>query len=182
MPVPSAVMRVPISAEPSILSKRAFSTFRILPLSGRMAWNLRLRPCLAEPPAESPSTMKISECAGSFSWQSASLPGRPAMSSASLRRVISRALRAASLARAASTILPAMVLASPGCSSRYSLSLSARTFSTALLTSLETSLSLVCELNLGSCTLTETMAVSPSRASSPLVAILAFFSRPSSSM
>ena len=68
---------------------------------------LRLRPCLAEPPAESPSTMKSSDSAGSFSWQSASLPGRPAISSAPLRRVRSRALRAASRARAASTILPA---------------------------------------------------------------------------
>ena len=53
-------------------------------------------PCLAEPPAESPSTMYSSHSAGSFSWQSASLPGRPAPSSTLLRRVISRALRAAS--------------------------------------------------------------------------------------
>ena len=77
-----------------------------------MAWVRRSRPCLAEPPAESPSTMKISHSAGSFSWQSASLPGSPAISSAPLRRVISRALRAASRARAASMILPTMALAS----------------------------------------------------------------------
>ena len=101
MPVPSAAISVPISAEPSILSKRARSTFRILPRSGRIAWFLRLRPCLAEPPAESPSTMKISDCAGSRSWQSASLPGSEAKSSAPLRRVSSRALRAASRAAAA---------------------------------------------------------------------------------
>ena len=31
---------VPTSAEANILSKRAFSTFRILPLSGRIAWYL----------------------------------------------------------------------------------------------------------------------------------------------
>src|SRR5580698_2214484 len=99
MPQPSAVISVPTSAEPSILSKRARSTFRILPFRGRMAWVRRSRPCLAEPPAESPSTMKISDSAGSFSWQSASLPGRPAISSALFRRVISRALRAASRAR-----------------------------------------------------------------------------------
>ena len=37
MPVPSAVIMVPISAEFSILSKRARSTFRILPRSGRIA-------------------------------------------------------------------------------------------------------------------------------------------------
>jgi len=39
--------------------------------------------------------MKSSLFAGSRSWQSASLPGRLAMSSAPLRRVRSRALRAA---------------------------------------------------------------------------------------
>ena len=56
IPVPSAVIRVAISANEISLSKRARSTFRILPLSGRIAWFLRSRPCLAEPPAESPST------------------------------------------------------------------------------------------------------------------------------
>src|SRR5437868_4761565 len=98
MPVPSAAINVPISAELSILSGRARSTFRILPRSGRIAWYLRLRPCLAEPPAESPSTMNSSDRAGSRSWQSASLPGREAKSRAPLRRVSSRALRAASRA------------------------------------------------------------------------------------
>ena len=54
---------------------RAFSTLRILPRSGRTACVLRSRPCLAEPPAESPSTMKISASDGSLTEQSASLPG-----------------------------------------------------------------------------------------------------------
>ena len=40
MPQPSAAIIVLISSLPSILSKRAFSTFRILPLSGRIAWKL----------------------------------------------------------------------------------------------------------------------------------------------
>src|SRR5438552_1144765 len=82
IPQPSAAIIVLISSLPSILSKRAFSTFRILPLSGRMAWNRRSRPCLADPPADSPSTMYSSLSAGSRSWQSASLPGselRPAL-------------------------------------------------------------------------------------------------------
>src|SRR6266702_4158694 len=39
------------------LSRRAFSTFRILPRIGRMAWNFRSRPPFAVPPADSPSTM-----------------------------------------------------------------------------------------------------------------------------
>jgi hypothetical protein len=38
MPVPSAVISVPISWLDSILSKRARSTLRILPRSGRTAW------------------------------------------------------------------------------------------------------------------------------------------------
>ena len=57
MPHPSAVISVPISADESILSKRARSTFRIFPLSGRIACTLRSRPCFAVPPALSPSTM-----------------------------------------------------------------------------------------------------------------------------
>src|SRR5690348_17364869 len=75
------------------LSIRARSTLRILPRSGSTAWVLRSRPCLAEPPAESPSTMKISASDGSLTEQSASLPGRREFSSADLRRVRSRALR-----------------------------------------------------------------------------------------
>jgi len=40
----------------------------------RMAWTYGLRPFFAEPPALSPSTMKIRFCLGLF-WQSANLPG-----------------------------------------------------------------------------------------------------------
>src|SRR5215216_6211179 len=74
MPVPRAVIIRRISSDDSILSRRAFSTLRILPLSGRMAWKRRSRPCLAVPPALSPSTRKISQRRGSFSWQSGSFP------------------------------------------------------------------------------------------------------------
>jgi hypothetical protein len=56
---------------------RAFSTLRIFPRIGRIAWKRESRPCLAEPPAESPSTMNTSLSRGSRDWQSASLPGRP---------------------------------------------------------------------------------------------------------
>ena len=105
MPVPIAVISAWISLFERTLSMRFFSTLMILPRSGRIAWVLRSRPCLAEPPAESPSTMKISASAGSRTEQSASLPGSVEFSSADLRRVRSRALRAASRARAASTAL-----------------------------------------------------------------------------
>src|ERR1700758_1235806 len=92
MPVPNAVISVPICSKLSILSKRARSTLRILPRSGRIAWNSRLRPILALPPAESPSTMNSSDLAGSFSWQSASFPGSEDTLSGFLR-VSSRAFR-----------------------------------------------------------------------------------------
>ena len=128
--------------------------------------------------------MYSSESAGSFSWQSANLPGKPAKSIAPLRRVISRALRAASRARAASIILPTTVLASTGFSNKNSVSFSAIACSTADLTSLDTSLSFVCDENLGSGTLTLTTAVKPSRASSPvaLLVVFAFLLKPSFSM
>src|ERR1039458_9843983 len=78
-----------------------------------MAWKRRSRPCLAVPPADSPSTRNNSQRSGSFSWQSASLPGSPPEWSAPLRLVRSRALRAASRPRAASlgrpTLLPLAV-------------------------------------------------------------------------
>ena len=45
---------------------------------------------------------------GSFSWQSASLPGRPALSRKDLRRVSSRACRAAMRALAARTVFSRM--------------------------------------------------------------------------
>lgn len=74
IPVPNAVIIALISAFPSILSSLAFSTLRILPLNGRIAWVSLLRADLAEPPAESPSTINISQCDGSLSEQSASFP------------------------------------------------------------------------------------------------------------
>ncbi len=87
-----------------------------------------------------------------------------------LLRVSSRALRAASRAAAASTTLPTMIFASLGCSSNQVLSASLTTLSTTGRTSEETSLSLVCEENFGSGTLTDSTAVNPSRQSSPVSA------------
>jgi len=95
-------------------------------------------------------------------------------SSTPLRRVISRALRAASRALAASTILPQMIRASFGRSSRNSVSARATMSSTGARTSELTSLSLVWLENLGSGTLTDITQHSPSRMSSPLTSTLAF--------
>ena len=71
IPVPKAVIKVPISWLDSILSGLALSTFSIFPLRGSTAWFFRDLPCFALPPALSPSTIKISRFVGSFSWQSA---------------------------------------------------------------------------------------------------------------
>src|SRR6185503_16939860 len=98
MPAPRAMISGRTFSLATILSRRAFSTLRTLPRSGSTAWKRRSRPCLAEPPAESPSTMNSSLRAGSRSWQSASLPGRDNPSRAPLRMTRSRALRAAARA------------------------------------------------------------------------------------
>ena len=58
---------------------------RILPRKGRIACEARSRACLAEPPAESPSTIKSSEPCAEVFVQSASLPGRRNLRTADLR-------------------------------------------------------------------------------------------------
>ncbi len=68
------------------LSLPAEATLRIFPRSGSTAWLARSRACLAEPPAESPSTMKISEPSAAVLVQSASLPGRRSLRTARLAR------------------------------------------------------------------------------------------------
>ena len=165
-----------ISSLARILSMRAFSTFRILPRSGRMAWNERSRPCLADPPAESPSTRKSSQVAGSSMEQSASLPGRTALSRPVFLRTRSRALRAASRARAALAAFSMIPFATPGCSPRNSPRCWLMTCLTIPSTSLLPSLVLVCPSNCGSRTFTCRTQVSPSRMSSPERVKLAFLS------
>ena len=57
MPVPKAVIMFLISSLLRILSRRAFSTFRILPLRGRIACVFGFLAFIADPPAELPSTI-----------------------------------------------------------------------------------------------------------------------------
>ena len=152
------------------------STLNILPRIGRIAWKCRSRPCFAEPPAESPSTMNISQFAASLSEQSANLPGRPPPVIGFLRCTLSRALRAATRAVAASTTLSTMSFASFGCSSRYALRASPTACCTAPATSLLPNFVLVCPSNCGSATFTEITAVRPSRKSSPEISMWFFSS------
>ena len=165
-PVPSAVISAWISVFWSTLSIRAFSTLRILPRSGSTACVERSRPCLAEPPAESPSTMNSSVSAGSLTVQSASLPGSALRSSADLR-VRSRALRAAARACAAETALRRTALASWGFSSRNCASFWLTTEATKPSMPGLPSLVLVWPSNCGSVSFAEITAVRPSRTSSP---------------
>ena len=111
--------------------------------------------------------MYISDKAGSFSWQSASFPGKPAISRTPFLLVISLAFLAASLAKAASATFEKIFTPSFGFSRRYSLKYLLKTVLTTLSTSDETNFSLVCEENFGSGTFTETIAISPSLTSSP---------------
>ena len=113
-------MRERIVSLDSARSRRAFSTLRILPRIGMIAWCSGSRPPTAEPPAESPSTMKISHSAALREEQSRSLPGIEADSSTPLRRVASRALRAATRAAAAWLALVMTALASAGWESSQS--------------------------------------------------------------
>ena len=166
IPVPIAVMSAWISAFWRALSSRAFSTFRILPRMGRIAWIDRSRACLAEPPAESPSTTNSSHIEGSVLWQSASLPGS-VVSSSPLRRVRSRAARAASRAFAACDDFRKMRFASPGCSSRNVVRRSLTVVSTSERIDALPSFVLVWPSNCGSRSFTDTMPTSPSRTSSP---------------
>ena len=176
MPVPRALIIVLISSCASIFSSRAFSTLRIFPFNGRIAWMFLSRPLLAEPPAESPSTMKISVDAFCLLAQSHNLPGRLPLPNAPLRLVNSRALLAASLAAAACIALFKMRLASVGCSSRKWPNCSLTVVSTKLPTSGLVSRTFVCASKCGSASFTDTTAVSPSLKSSPVV-VWPFFSK-----
>ncbi len=167
MPVPIAVMMSCTSLFWRALARRAFSTLMILPRIGRTAWNSEFRACLAGPAAELPSTMNSSERCGSRDEQSASLSGRPPDSRPDLRLVRSRAFRAASRARAAVSALSTMRRASAEYRSSHSGSLVLSVRSTYDRISVFPSLVLVCPSNCGSFTLTETIAVRPSRMSSP---------------
>jgi len=115
---PSAVYILFISSFSKTLCCMAFSTFKIFPLNGRIAWKFLSRPCLAVPPAESPSTKKISHFSGSFQAQSDSLPGSPPPDITVFLWTISLAFVAACLAWAARITFWTIIFASSGFSSR----------------------------------------------------------------
>ena len=123
---------------------------------------------MADPPAESPSTKKISHFAGSLSLQSTSFPPKLMTSRSLFLRVNSLAFLAATLARAAVIFFSTIILASSGFSKRYLSKPSEKTLSANFLTSEFPKRPLVCPSNCGLGCLQETIIVSPSFTSSPL--------------
>src|SRR5699024_5148962 len=118
-----------------IRSIEAFSTFKILPLIGKIAWVKRDLPCFAEPPAELPSTINNSEILGSLLVLSANLPGKFAISKPDFLRVTSRARLAAVLARSASCPFSTILRPTDGFSIKKRLKVSENDLSTAVLAS-----------------------------------------------
>ena len=135
IPVPNAVIIVLISSLPSALSSLAFSTLSIFPLKGRIACVIESLPFLAEPPAESPSTINISDTLGSLLLQSDNLPKKLDVPK-SLFLVISLAFLAAFLALFASSALFIIILASSGFSIKNLSKPLENTLSASFLTSL----------------------------------------------
>ena len=133
-----------------------------------MAWVLRSRAILLEPPADSPSTINNSDSSGLRLEQSASFPGKVIPSNAPFLNTVSLAARAAFLALAVSRHFSIITLASAEFFSKNSLRLSPITASTAVLAGGLPNRALVCPSNCGSLNLTETIATNPSLMSSPI--------------
>ena len=166
-PVPIAVNNERISSLAKIFSIDAFSTFKIFPRIGKIACVKRSRPCLAEPPAESPSTINSSDISGSFDVLSASFPGKLAISNPDFLRVASRARFAAIRALPARIPFSTICLAVVGFSIINRAKVSENIRSTAVRASELPNFVFVCPSNCGSGCFTETIAVNPSRTSSP---------------
>ena len=149
----------------------AFSVFITLPRNGKIAWKRLSRPCLALPPAESPSTKYNSFRSGFFLCAGDSLPERLVSTLLFLRssRASSRALRAASRASFALKAFPINVCVKLLFSSKKYVIFSDTTCSTAVLASGVPNLFLVCPSNCNKCSgiLIESTVVSPSRISAP---------------
>ena len=166
----------------SILEMLAFSVFSTFPRRGRMAWNLRSRPCLAEPPAESPSTRYNSFLRASRDCALASFPERifSLFPFVFPLRASSLALRAASLAMLARCIFLTSVVASSLFSSKKKLNFSLTIASTAFFASGVPSFPFVCPSNCKSSSgiPKDKIIVSPSRTSLPSKFLSLSFNKP----
>ena len=170
-PAPMVQIMVLISSFLRISLILAFSVLRTFPRSGRIAWNLRSRPCLAEPPAESPSTRQSSFFLGFLDWAGVNLPDKSPLSFLLFLpfRLSSRAFRAASRASRALIALRIRLEANSPFSMRKKVNLSETMLSTTGRAKGLPNLSLVCPSNCkwASGTRIERTADKPSRQSDP---------------
>ena len=146
---------------------------------GRIAWYILFLAVLAEPPAESPSTMKISHFWASLLSQLASFP---LLSKENLDLLSILVLAFSSALRiladfSAQAIIP---FSTSRFRSKYSSSSSPVMENTALVASALANLVLVCPSKMGSGCLTATMAVMPLRVSAPVKLASFSFNIPSS--
>ena len=169
-PVPIADTRSASSVLAITFEKASPSALRILPRKGSTACVLLSRPCLAEPPAESPSTMNSSVSSKFVDLQSASLPGRLSRRPPAVLRLTSlTASRDASRALADNTIRPTMASAAEVLLFSQVSRAGRTNDSTTAVSSGLLSRSLVCPWNIGSRTNTLRMPTIPSRTSSAVI-------------
>ncbi len=166
-PQPKALIIVLISALARILSILAFSTFKILPRMGRIAWNIRLRAVLALPPAESPSTIKISHLEASLDSQLASLPLESKENFCLVRRLVF-AFSSVFRIFAAFSAQPIILFKVSRLRSKNRTISSPVTLLTIFAASWLSSLVFVCPSKRGSGCLMDTTAVMPLRTSAPV--------------
>ena len=178
-PQPNELIIVLISALASTLSILAFSTLSILPLIGSIAWVLLFLAVLAEPPAESPSTMNTSHSDASLLSQLASFPLESIENLGLLRRLV--------LAFSSAFLILADFSAHAITAFNCSRFLSKYIWTSSLVTALTTvpasglsSFVFVCPSNLGSGCFTATIAVIPFLTSSPVKLASLSFNMPSS--
>ena len=140
---------------------------RILPLIGRIAWYILFLAVLAEPPAESPSTIKISHFSGSRLSQLASFP---LLSKENLDLVSILVLAFSSARRifADFSAQPMIPFSTSRFLSKYSCSSSPVMVNTALVASALAILVLVWPSKIGSGCLMATIAVIPFLVSAPV--------------
>ena len=81
------------SCEAKTSSEETSQVFKIFPRIGMIAWKFLSRACLAEPPAESPSTMNSSDSSKVCPTQSDSLPGKVGPATIFLRSTFFAAFR-----------------------------------------------------------------------------------------
>ena len=132
------------------MSSLAFSELITFPRRGKIAWVLLSLPCLAVPPAESPSTRNNSHWRGSLFEQSASFPGRVVDPNPDFFLTSSLAFLAAILALAASAAFSIILFPTLGFCSKKACIPSYTTLSTKPFTSPLPSLVFVCPSNCGS--------------------------------